>query len=72
MPTLATADRTMESKQEFAERQARTFMTVLFTRRAERHLKTLAEIYNWSPEMLEEHKQRFIKPIKMIPVWESN
>jgi hypothetical protein len=44
-------------------------MTVLAIERAKRHLKTLAVAYNWSPEMVKEYEQRFIRPSEMIPVW---
>jgi len=44
-------------------------MTVLFTERAKRHLKTLAVEYNWSPQMLAEYEARFIKPIDFVPLF---
>jgi hypothetical protein len=52
----------METPREFADSQIRRFMTVLLTARAKRHLKTLAELYGWSPETLAAHEERFIRP----------
>ena len=40
----------------------RKFLTALLVRRAQRHLKTLATLYGWSPEELAAHEERFIKP----------
>lgn len=59
----------METRKEFAEAQVRKFLTVLFAHRARRHLKTLAEIYDWSPAMLAEYEQRFISPAHMVPTF---
>ena len=42
--------------------QVRKFLTALLVRRAQRHLKTLATLYGWSPEELAAHEERFIKP----------
>jgi len=53
--------------QEFADAQMRRFLTVLFVTRAKRHLKTLADLYGWSPEMCAEYEQRFIKPAEFVP-----
>ncbi len=44
-------------------------MTVLFVARAKRHLKTLAELYGWSPETLASHEEEFIKIAEFVPVW---
>jgi len=57
----------METADEFAVAQVRRFLTVLFTTRARRHLKALAELYNWSPERLAEVEQQFIKTSDMVP-----
>ena len=64
-----TATAIMETAEEFAEGQLRRFLTVLFVKRAKRHLKTLADLYGWSPEMLAENEQRFIQTAKFLPVW---
>lgn len=40
----------------------RKFLTALLMKRAQRHLKTLATLYGWSPEELAAHEERFIKP----------
>jgi hypothetical protein len=42
--------------------QVRKFLTALLVRRAQRHLKTLATLYGWSPEELAANEERFIKP----------
>jgi len=42
--------------------QLRKFLTALLVRRAQRHLKALAILYNWSPEELAANEERFIKP----------
>jgi hypothetical protein len=57
----------METPQEFAEGQVRRFMTVLFVARAKRHLKSLGELYGWTPGQLAEYEARFIKPAEFIP-----
>ncbi len=57
----------METPQEFAEGQVRRFMTVLFVARAKRHLKSLSELYEWTPEQLADYETRFIKPAAFIP-----
>lgn len=44
-------------------------MTMLFILRARRHLKSLAVLYNWTPDMLSEYEQRFIHTADMIPSW---
>ena len=61
----------METAEEFAEGQVRRFLTVLFVARAKRHLKALAEMYNWSPEQLTDAEQRFLKPIAFVPQMSS-
>ena len=48
---------------EYSESTVRRFLTVLFTFRARRHLRTLAEIYSWSPEQLAAAETRFIRPV---------
>lgn len=57
----------METAAEFADGQVRRFLTVLFTLRAKRHLKTLATLYGWSAETLAEHEARFVKPSNCVP-----
>jgi hypothetical protein len=52
----------METPHEFADSQIRRFMTVLLINRAKRHLKTLADIYGWSPETLATNEERFVRP----------
>lgn len=54
---------------EYSESQVRKFMTMLMTLRAHRHLKSLAVLYNWTPEMVLEYEQRFIHTADMIPQW---
>lgn len=66
---LATGPSTMETRKEFAEAQARKFLTVLFAKRARRHLKALAEIYGWSHAMLAEYEERFIKSADVVPIF---
>ena len=44
-------------------------MTILFVARAKRHLKTLAEVYGWTPAQLTEYEERFIKIGEHVPVW---
>ncbi len=51
----------MQTAAEFAESQSRRFFTVLFTLRAKRHLRTLAEQYGWSSETLASYEARFIR-----------
>lgn len=57
----------METTREFSESQVRRFMTVLFIARARRHLRTLATLYNWTPETLAAHEARFIRTEVMVP-----
>lgn len=59
----------METSKEYAESQVRRFMTVLFVNRAKRHLRTLAELYGWSPETLATNEQRFIRVGDCVPVF---
>jgi hypothetical protein len=60
----------METAAEYAEAQVRKFMTVLMTLRARRHLRSLAELYNWTPEFLAEQEARFLQPgTRFIPTW---
>ena len=54
-----------------ATSQTRRLFTVLFTVRAKRHLKTLADHYGWSPDVLKEHEQRFIRVADMVPCFVS-
>ena len=53
------------------EAQVRRFMTVLFVTRAKRHLKTLAELYGWSPETLAAHEEEFIRVAEFVPVFQE-
>jgi hypothetical protein len=59
----------METPHEYAEAQVRRFMTVLFVSRAKRHLRTLAELYGWSPETLAANEQRFIRVAEHVPIF---
>ena len=59
----------METAAEEAEGHVRKFLTTLFVLRAKRHLKTLSEIYGWSPELLAEYEARFIKTVDCVPVF---
>ena len=68
---MVTVHNTMDNT-EFAEGQVRRLLTVLFNARAKRHLKTLADIYGWSPETLAENEARFIKTVACIPVFAPN
>jgi len=63
---------TMETAEEYAAAQVRRLLTVLFVSRAKRHLKTLAELYGWSPEQLAEAEQRFIRTSDFVPTFRSN
>jgi hypothetical protein len=47
---------------EYDISMVRKFLTALLVRRAQRHLKTLATLYGWSPEELALHEEKFIKP----------
>lgn len=57
---------------EYRAAQVRRVLMALFTARARRHLKTLAEEYKWSPETLAAHEERFIVPAKFLPVWDKS
>lgn len=54
-------------RSEFEESQVRRLLTVLFLTRAKRHLKTLAELYSWSPEQLADYEARFIQYGGCVP-----
>ncbi len=56
-----------QTREEFTASQARKFLTVLFVTRAKRHLKTLADLYGWSPETLAIHESRFIRVSDCVP-----
>jgi len=57
----------METADEFAEGQIRRFLTTLFIKRAQRHLRALADLYGWSPEFLAENESHFIKTALFVP-----
>jgi hypothetical protein len=59
----------MDTPEEAAEAQVRRFITMLIVERKKRHLKTLSEIYGWSPEQLAEYEARFIKTTDCVPVF---
>ena len=59
----------MDTTAEAAEAEVRKFLTTLFFIRAKRHLKTLSEIYGWSPETLTEYEARFIKIGECVPTF---
>ena len=59
----------METADEMAEGQIRRFLTTFFVARKRRLLKTLAELYSWSPEELAAHDERFIKINDSVPLW---
>jgi hypothetical protein len=61
----------METRAEFTAAQARKFLTVLFVTRARRHLRTLAEHYNWSPEELAANEARFLRTADCVPEFAS-
>ncbi len=73
LPAAAAAllpqNNTMETPHEYAESQVRRFLTVLFVTRAKRHLRTLAELYGWSPETLATNEQRFIRVGEHVPIF---
>jgi hypothetical protein len=58
---------TLIQPREYAETSVRRFLTVLFTMRARRHLRTLADHYGWTPEQLTEYEHRFIRAAYMTP-----
>jgi hypothetical protein len=55
------------TRDEFTAAQIRKFLTVLFATRAKRHLKTLADLYGWSPETLAANEARFIRISDCVP-----
>jgi hypothetical protein len=61
----------METADEMAEGQIRRFLTTFFVARKRRLLKTLAELYSWSPEELAAHDERFIKINDSVPLWSN-
>lgn len=61
----------METPDEYEEAQTRKFMTYLFYLRAKRHLKTLAEIYGWSPELLQARENQFLIPSMFVPTFQE-
>jgi hypothetical protein len=61
-----------QSRAEFEESQVRRLLTVLFLTRAKRHLKTLAEVYSWSPEQLLEYEERFIQYNACVPIFATD
>ena len=52
---------------EYQEGHVRRFLTVLFMKRAQRHLRTLATLYNWSPEHLAIMESRFLQQANFAP-----
>lgn len=58
---------TLINPREYAETSVRRYLTVLFTTRARRHLRLLAEHYGWTPEQLTEYENRFIRAAYMTP-----
>jgi hypothetical protein len=59
------------SHAEYQEGQVRRFLTVLFMKRAQRHLRTLATLYGWSPEHLATMETRFLQQVRFTPRFES-
>jgi hypothetical protein len=57
---------------EYGETQIRKFMTVFFIQRARRHLKTLSDMYGWSPDVFKEYEERFIKYPAHVPLWKPD
>ena len=57
------------NREEFVESQLRRFFTTLMTKRAQRHLRTLAAAYGWSLEFLAAQEERFLVPARMAPIW---
>jgi hypothetical protein len=51
------------------ETTVRRFLTILFYKRAQRHLRTLAEAYQLSPERLAELEERFLVTADCAPVF---
>ena len=56
---------------EYQEGQVRRFLTVLFMKRAQRHLRTLATLYGWSPEHLAAQEARFLQQARFTPRFEE-
>jgi hypothetical protein len=56
---------------EYEESEVRKFLTVLFFRRGKRLLKTLADTYSWSPEVLQEHESRFLIASYFVPKFQE-
>ena len=56
---------------EYRESQVRRFLSVLFMKRAQRHLKTLATLYNWTPEYLAAMEARFVQQVRFTPTFEN-
>jgi hypothetical protein len=52
---------------EYQEGQVRRFLTVLFMKRAQRHLRTLATLYGWSPDYLAAMEARFLQQVHFVP-----
>jgi hypothetical protein len=61
----------METADEMAEGQIRRFLTTFFVVRKRRLLKTLGDLYGWSPEELAAHEERFIKIGESVPLWSN-
>ena len=55
------------SHAEYQEGQVRRFLTVLFMKRAQRHLRTLATLNGWSPEHLATMETRFLQQVNFTP-----
>jgi hypothetical protein len=53
---------------EYRETHLRQFLTVLFMKRAQRHLRALATLYGWSPEYLAEAEKRFLQQSYLTPI----
>lgn len=58
---------TLIHPREYAETSVRRYLTVLFTQRARRHLRILADHYGWTPEQLAEYENRFLRAAYMTP-----
>jgi hypothetical protein len=51
------------------EATVRRFLTILFYKRAQRHLRTLAELYQMSAEHLAELEERFLVTADCAPMF---
>ena len=51
------------------EATVRRFLTILFYKRAQRHLRTLVEHYQMSPERLTELEERFLSLADCAPMF---